>query len=141
VSSATEGNGLIRRLRPKRRRFGVFAVVIAIAAGAPSSALAYWDFQGSLADWPPPPQAEYGEFNPNTGGNWKHRLNRSNCEAKILLKFRSGGGLQQVNIPDGCADNDYTKTFPTATYDASTSRNTDTGGSNVWVNVRIAETV
>jgi hypothetical protein len=59
----------------------------------------------------------------------------------MFLRFRSGGGLQSVNTPDGCAGNDYTETFPTVTYDASTSRNTDTGGPDVWANVRIAETV
>ncbi len=126
----------MRRPRSTRRRAGLFFIVAVLAAAAPASAIAYWDFQGTLHDYPTV-QYEYGELNPNVAGNWGHRLDRSNCEAKLLLRYRASQNRIQWNIPGGCDTSDYKLCYDASLYDASSSRNTDTGPGDVWVNVRV----
>lgn len=121
-------------------RLGAFLGALLVVAAAPAVAVAaYWDFQGTLHDYPTV-QYEYGEQNPNNGPGtyWYIRLSRSNCEAKMLFKDYSNNVLV-YNIPGGCAQSDWTQPYSTSLYWASLARNTDTGPGDVYVNVRIAD--
>jgi hypothetical protein len=123
-----------------RRLLVASLATMAVAAASPSVASAqYWDFQGWLYD-PPTIPFEAGQTNPNTGGYWKIRLSRSNCEAKVMLRFRSTGNVVQFQDPNlSCSDSDFTVRYHTGVYDASAARNTEAGSGIVWVNVRVAE--
>jgi len=127
-----------RVLESARRVAGFSLAAFVFAAGAPGAALAYWDFQGTLHDYADVPY-EYGETNPSS--EWGIRLSRSNCEAKMIFRFRSDGSLYVFNIPGGCSTLDYSFYYPGSTLDKSMARNTDTGPGDVWANVRIDATL
>ena len=119
-----------------RSRVLITIAAFAVAVAVPGVAIAgYWDFQGTLHDYPTVPY-EYGELNPNNTV-WGIRLSRSNCEAKILLRRRSDLSVVVWNIPGGCGTLDYSLFYDGSYYDASDARNTDTGPGDVWVNVRV----
>lgn len=103
-------------------------------AATPATALGYWDFQGTLV-----PGASSGEGQAGTSGNWWIRNSRSNCNAVVEIRRHSDGVRFLVFAPNGCASTDYGVIYPLAIYNASHSINT--GGSNVFVNVRIDATV
>lgn len=115
----------------------VWLTALLLSGTTPATASAYWDFQGTLHPYPTV-RYEYGETNPNVAANWGIRLNRSNCNAKILVKRRSDDEILQVNIPGGCDNSDYTYYYWAQTYYASAGRNK--GSSDVWANIRVADT-
>ena len=122
-----------------RRVATLATALLLVVAIAPSAAFAYWDFSGFLHNFPTV-QYEYGEQNPDVA-SWGFRLSRNNCEAKALFAYRSTGNAIQVNIPGGCTNLDWPTYYNGHTYFASDARNTDEGCCDVYVNVRIAQTL
>jgi len=120
----------VRRLAPAA------LVVLVLGVLPPAAAAAYWDFQGTLFDYPTLPY-DYAEPVSNGGGYYGDRLNRSNCEAKMILRWRSSGSLFQVNIPNGCDNSDAKVCFIRSDFDAAGSRNTAQGSGSAFVNVRV----
>jgi len=113
--------------------------LLAVAATVPATALAYWDFQGFLHQYPTF-RYEYGESNPDVA-SWGYRLSRNNCEAKAIWALRSNYNAIQINIPGGCSNLDWPVYYDAHYYVASFARNTDEGCCDVYVNVRIAQTL
>lgn len=121
------------RIQGISRRGAIVLAALAIAGVAPASALAYWDYSGTLT-----PSAAYGEGQGNVG-TWYIRLSRSNCNAKMELFDRFGGYWSQVSAPGGCSTSDWSVGYDTAGFSASHGINA--GASDVFVNVRIDASV
>ena len=115
------------------------AVFVAAAMPAPAMAShGYWDWHNYLpaGDWY---QEAPGGLTWNT--DWGHRLNRSNCNAKMQY-FSEVSGWDQVEIPGGCSTTDHTDWIYTwSLYGAWYIRTINTEHSTVWANVRIATTI
>ena len=71
---------------------------------------------------------------------WGFRLSRNNCEAKALFGIRSNSNVVQRNIPGGCSTLDW-PTYYDGHFYFSDARNTDEGCCDVYVNVRVAQTL
>ena len=132
--------GMTRWLRLRALSVRVLAcmtLVVSLAMVSPANAgHSYWDFHGwlnpaSSGDVP----YQYGRTHYSDYGLRWIRLNRSNCNAKVQLHYRSGG-WDQVYI--GCENNDVWISYPGSTYDAARAINL--GTSDVWANVRLDTT-
>jgi hypothetical protein len=111
----------------------VLFVTLLVVGLTPATASAYWDYQGNLN-----PGAAYGEGQAGTSGDWRIRLSRNNCNAVMEIRRRSDGAWLFIPAPNGCASSDYTAIYGLDVYNASHAINT--GGSGVYVNVRIDAT-
>lgn len=123
----------------KSRLVGLIVCLFVLVGAFPAAAAAYWDFQGWLHNYPTFPY-EYGESNPDTT-QWGYRLSRNNCEAKALWAVRSTGNVVQINIPGGCSNLDWSTYYDAHYWWLTDARNTNEGCCDVYVNVRIADTL
>jgi hypothetical protein len=116
-----------------RRATLVLVATFLLAAAAPATALAYWDFSGYLDAG-----HTYGEAQAGTSGYWNIRLSRSNCNADSWLRRRSDSYWIWFGAP--CSVSNYVDNYPLSTYNASHAKN-GTSCCSVWANVRIDATV
>ena len=121
------------------RLAGLSSALLVLVGTVPAAALGYWDFQGWLHNYPTY-RYEYSEINPEVS-YWGFRLSRSNCEAKTRFGVRSTGAIIQYNIPGGCATLDWSIYYDAHYYWFSGTRNTDEGCCDVYVNVRIDQSL
>jgi hypothetical protein len=122
------------RARVKWRRATLVGALVA-AGAIPAVAWAdYWDYTGYLV-----PGASYGEAQAYSNDYWSIRVNRSNCNGKTEVRYRSTGVWEFIQAPGGCSTADWGYGYPLWIYDASHAINS--GDTNVWVNVRIDGTL